>query len=236
MSPSGSTSSAFPQKYRLFASSLSPVRPHHAPNDPFDPHQSIQVHSALHVHALIFTLLRILLQTTTTSLFLADFVPTVHQLMLACWPTGLGAVEGKGKGRMEEIRSTLLETRLQLASIALENVSETFASLLHERMAVQVCEVLKMRFHAHLMDEVEGEDRIDVILAEIFAKIWRRAVGRGMESNVRQVMATMVLELGSRMVECLLELEAPLTELAVSFPRRCQGRANTDAATSSSRC
>ena len=203
-----SPTTQYPQKLQLFGSA-SP-RSLNTAADPFDRQPSLTLHSNIHARGMILTTLRMLLKITASSLFFADFIPIIHNLLGESWPSLRTPHDVKGKQKMDENKWTVIEATMSISLKALENLAAPFSSAVLERIVVRVGELYRFR--------LSGQDNgmnFDSQLMRMYSKLWERVVGSGIESNLRQTISTLILENSQKMVECLVNPESNSAELQV---------------------
>lgn len=213
-------SPTYPRTLALSDASRSLAR---AAQDPFDPNQpSLTIRSPLHARALLLTTLRILVTITTSSPFLSDFSPAVTDLVVESWPSlhGHPGASTKGKERAHESHERVLVETLDLVVAMLYQPVSAFSAPTMELLAVRAAEVLEQRLGPRDSDamDVEGSElwdvRIDGALASVFARLGREMKDgeneEGGMGRLRQVLASVVMELGDMMAECLVGIDATI--------------------------
>lgn len=200
-----------------------------AAQDPFDPNQpSLTIRSPLHARALLLTTLRILVTITTSSPFLSDFSPAVTDIVVESWPSlhGYTGASTKGKERAHENHGRVVIETLDVVVKMLYQPISAFSAPTMELLAVRSAEVLEQRLEPRDPDaiDVEGsevwESRVDRALARIFARLGKEMKEgeneEGGMGRLRQVLASVAMELGDKMAECLVARDGTV-ELKVSY-------------------
>lgn len=193
----------------------------------------IIVKSALHSRSLVLTTLRILASVVHHSTFLYDFNSTVVELVVDTWPDiHMGSF--KGKERAEVNQDRILASTLELALKFIENSLDLFARTSMELLVEKTLKILKMRLIQVETDQETldiGEEsqnfyqkqvsRIDIALSLILGRLSQnlKVVGteEGMSSTLQQVLAMIMAEDGTRLVDCLITSDISVG-LKVSYP------------------
>ncbi|GAA5955223.1 hypothetical protein JCM3765_003250 [Sporobolomyces pararoseus] len=179
--PARDLPSAYPQRIPVFGSSKayqpslrSPSKSQHL--DVFSPViacPSIEVQSSSHARALVLVVLRILLQATSTSLFLVEYRAIVIDLLLSSWPTptsfrlneSVQSSSRKGKERevshdeVQDVQEVFTIEWLELAEILLSQSAGRSGSLEVQMITQRVVEVFERRLlDASMQREEEAMD------------------------------------------------------------------------------
>ncbi|KAI5476130.1 phosphatidylinositol 3-/4-kinase [Pseudohyphozyma bogoriensis] len=203
----------YPHTVVLFDASL--VNQHTANEIFADRPNAIVIKSPLHARGFLLSTLRILHTITSTSSFLAEYFPSVVDLLVESWPSA-PSLTLKGKENVDRNHTKIVEATLNLCVAFLETPAVGFSSHVLELLGVRVGEELQERLSlagrgaADEDMDIDGgtiEERVETALAKIFAKVWAASAeldtGDEGRSKLAHVIASVVMESGEMMVDCV---------------------------------